>query len=389
MTEVSIVPCPEYGVARCRAALLEVLAPFGGLDWVRPGMKVAIKANLVSFLKPEAAATTHPDLLCALTELLKERGAEVIVGDSPGGLYTAVYVDRVYKATGMHQVEASGAVLNHNFEQKTAQCPEAKVAKTIQYTAYLDEADAIIDFSKLKTHGMMGMSNAAKNMFGVIPGTMKPEYHFRFPDPKDFARMIVDLDEHFKPVLSITDAIIGMEGNGPTNGTPRQIGAVLASPSPHKLDLACAKILGRRREDVPTLEAAFERGLIPETAEELDIAGNLEDFIVPDFKNLETLNSLLFRDFGGKALGGVIGGFVQSALCSVPRVRKGACVGCGHCRDICPAKAIRMEKKLPKINRKACIHWFCCQEFCPKGAMKVHRPIIAKILNQQPRSGTH
>lgn len=193
MTEVSIVPCPEYGVARCRAALLEVLSPLGGLDWVRPGMKIAVKANLASFLKPEAAATTHPDLLCALTELLLEQGAEVVVGDSPGGLYTAAYVDRVYKATGMHQVEASGAKLNRNFEQKTAQCPEAMVAKTIQYTAYLDAADAIIDFSKLKTHGMMGMSNAAKNMFGVIPGTIKPEYHFRFPDSKDFARMIVDL----------------------------------------------------------------------------------------------------------------------------------------------------------------------------------------------------
>ena len=96
------------------------------------------------------------------------------------------------------------------------------------------------------------------------------------------------------------------------------------------------------------------------------MAGNLEDFIVPDFKNLETLNSLLFRDFGGKALGGVIGGFVQSALCSVPRVRKGACVGCGHCRDICPAKAIRMEKKLPKINRKACIQCGLCPSICPE-----------------------
>ena len=382
MTDVAIAACPSYSPEACRDALLRALAPIGGLDWVLPGMKIAVKANLVSAMKPEEAATTHPALLAALTELLRERGASVVIGDSPGGLFNAPFLDRVYRATGMHQAEAAGAVLNHNFEQKTAQCPTAMAAKTIQYTAYLDEADAIINFSKLKSHGMMGMSNAAKNMFGVIPGTMKPEYHFRFPDPKDFARMIVDLDEHFKPVLSITDAVVGMEGNGPTNGTPRQIGAVLASRSPHKLDLACCRILGLRREDVPTLEAALERGLIPETAEELEISGDLAAFLVPDFQNVETLNSLLFRDIGRGTLGRIFGNIAQRALCSVPKVKKDECVGCGKCRDICPAKAIQIVDKLPKINRKACIHCFCCQEFCPKGAMKVHRPAIAKLLNK-------
>ena len=59
--------------------------------------------------------------------------------------------------------------------------------------AFANGADAIIDFCKLKTHGMMGMSAAAKNMFGIIPGTFKPEYHFRYPDHKDFAKMLVDL----------------------------------------------------------------------------------------------------------------------------------------------------------------------------------------------------
>lgn len=382
MTDVSIISCPSYEENLCRQALLQVLAPLGGLDWVKPGMKIAIKANLVSFLKPEAAATTHPTLLCALTGLLKERGASVVIGDSPGGLYNPVYVERVYKATGMHLAEAAGAALNRNFEQRAAQCPDAKVAKNIQYTAYLDEADAIINFCKLKAHGMMGMSNAAKNLFGVIPGTMKPEYHFRYPDPKDFARMIVDLNEHFRPVLSITDGIIGMEGNGPTNGTPRRIGMIAASRSPHKLDLLCAGLLGLRREDVPTLEAALERGLIPETAEELEVAGDPEAFYMPDFENVKTLNSLLFRDMGGNRLGKLFGGFAQKALGSKPKVTKGECIGCGKCRDLCPAKAITIQKKLPKIDRKVCIHCFCCQEFCPKGAMKVHRPAVAELLNK-------
>ncbi len=81
-------------------------------------------------------------------------------------------------------MEAAGAELNRNFAQAQATYPQALAARTFQYTQYLAEADAIIDFCKLKSHGMMGMSAAAKNLFGAIPGTLKPEYHFRFPDPR-------------------------------------------------------------------------------------------------------------------------------------------------------------------------------------------------------------
>lgn len=380
--DVVIVPCEEYTIAACTDALTQVLAPIGGLDWVTPGMKVAIKANLVSHMKPEKAATTHPAMLCSLVQLLRQRGAEVIIGDSPGGLYNSAYVGSVYRATGLHETEKYGARLNENYGQAVAENPNGMVCKRFQYTAYLDEADAIIDFCKLKSHGMMGMSNAAKNMFGVIPGTMKPEYHFQFPNARDFARMIVDLDEYFKPVLSISDAVIGMEGNGPTAGTPRKIGAVLASRSPHKLDLVCAKIIGLEPDQVPTLEAALERGLIPKSVEALSIAGQLADFIVPDFQLVENRNSLEFRNLLPGVLGTWTSGAVKRLLSSVPKVNKQECVSCEKCHQICPAKAITMQNHLPHIDRTRCIRCFCCQEFCPKGAMKVHRPVIARLLNK-------
>ena len=82
MTDVAIVSCPSYQKEDVRAALNAVLEPFGGLDWVMPNMRIAIKANLVSMMKPEAAATTHPGLLCELVQMLTERGAKVIIGDS-------------------------------------------------------------------------------------------------------------------------------------------------------------------------------------------------------------------------------------------------------------------------------------------------------------------
>ena len=85
--EVVIVPCANYSEEEAGPALERVLGPLGGLDWVRSGMRIAIKVNLVTFAKPEKAATTHPGLLCALVKMLAARGADVVVGDSPGGLY--------------------------------------------------------------------------------------------------------------------------------------------------------------------------------------------------------------------------------------------------------------------------------------------------------------
>ena len=380
--DVAIVPCHSYDRETCLSALRAVLDPLGGLAWVRPGMKIAVKANLVSMLKPEKHATTHPALLCALTELLRGRGAEVVIGDSPGGLYTSAYVNAVYRGTGVTEAERYGARLNQDFSQAKGELPGAAVMKTFQYTAWLDSCDAVIDFCKLKSHGMMAMSAAAKNMFGTIPGTMKPEYHFRFPDPRDFANMIVDLAEYWKPRLSIVDAVVGMEGNGPTAGTPRPIGCLLAGGSPHMVDLACAYVLGIERSEIPTLEAALERGLIPDSVQGLEIAGDLGTFALPDFRKIETKNRILFQDDFHNPLGRRLSPFLMRHIASRPQVSRTECIGGRKCAETCPAGAITMRRGRPVIRRGLCIRCFCCQEFCPRGAMKVARPPLARLLNR-------
>ena len=106
--------------------------------------------------------------------------------------------------------------------------------------------------------------------------------------------MLIDLSTYFKPRICICDAVVGMEGNGPTQGSPRAIGAVLAAESASKLDLLAAKLIGLTADDVPTLQAARMRGLIPQTAEELIIAGEPAAFIVPDFKTMPAQSSVFF-----------------------------------------------------------------------------------------------
>ena len=382
MTDVSIVGCESYTRENCDRAIDEVLAPLGGLDWVKPGMRIVIKANLVSAMKPEKAVTTHPELLASLTRKLVGRGASVVVGDSPGNLFNAAVLNHVYSVTGMHLVEEAGGQLNHDFTQKTANFPEAHVAKTFAYTAYLDNADAIISFCKLKSHGMMSLSASTKNFFGSVPGTTKPEYHFRFPDPIDFGGMIVDLNAYFKPRIFLCDAVEAMEGNGPTAGTPVHMGCLLAATDCSRLDLICCRLIGLDPMAVPTLRAAANFGIIGENADDVEVAGDVDAFVKPDFQRIERGKGMQFENVLPGKFGLALSSVAKAALRSKPKLDKKHCVGCGLCSRICPAKAITIVDKKAQIDRKKCIRCFCCQEFCPQGAMKVHRPLVARILNR-------
>ncbi|MCR5403367.1 MAG: DUF362 domain-containing protein [Butyrivibrio sp.] len=421
--KVSLVKCDSYKYEEVRKALDESLSLIDGLGFVKPGMKVGIKTNLISGMNPDRAVTTHPVLLRRLCELLMEKGAEVVIGDSPGGLYTASFVQGVYRASGLSEMvrelseevtwtgsgEGSskgkkGSVkLNDNFKVSDGKFPEAVSLKSFVYTQWLDEVDAIINFSKLKTHAMMGMSCAVKNMFGCIPGTTKPDYHMRFPEEKAFANVMVDLNEFFKPVLYVVDAIDGMEGNGPTAGEKRHIGAILASTKPYALDMVCADMIGMGLADVQTLVAANERGLGPERVSEVDVVGNLELSAgrIPDFKRATIHQSITFE--GGGLFNTIKSRAVKIAYSTRPQVKPNECIGCKKCFETCPAKAITMSPRgngkktsgknknkrhaalIPSIDRSKCIKCFCCQEFCPVGAMKVHYNPLGRLLNKLQR----
>ena len=382
--DVALAACDCYDDREVEGALRTALDQIDGLSFVQPGMRIAIKVNLVTAIKPEAAATVHPSVVCALVRILRERGAEVVIGDGPGGIYASPYLRVVYDVCGMRQAEVFGAKLNDDFSVAEIDYPEAVMAKHFPYTAYLGKADAIIDLCKLKTHGMMGMTCAIKNFFGSIPGTMKPEFHYKHPRAEDFANVLVDLYEYSKPRLCICDAVIGMEGNGPTQGTPRKIGCLITSRNGHMLDAIAARLIGLEPQEIPTIKAAMDRGLLPSDLSKLSVSGDPSQFQVPDFKTVPAQSSVFFHVLG-EGLPGKIADYVASRMLTpFPKLDPSSCIGCGKCAQICPAKAISMKDGKPNINRRICIHCFCCQEFCPKGAMKVAHTRFMRLLGRKP-----
>ena len=375
--DVAISKCYDYTYENVLKSFDEVLGLVGNLDNIDNGSKVAIKTNLVAAMSPEAAGTTHPNLLKELCKRLLAKNCEVVVGDSPAGPYNSLNINKIYKTTGLKELEEIGVKLNDDFSTETVRFPGGKVCHEFPFTSYLNKADYIIDFCKLKSHGMMGMSCAVKNFFGVIPGTIKPEFHFRFPNYNDFANMLIDLNEYCKPSLCIVDGIMAMEGNGPTAGVPKHVGLLLASKNQYQLDLICARIIGLEPAHVPTIEESIKRGLTPENYKDITTNINVDSIIVHDFDTRKVHKSLWFDDNSK-----FVGRMAKRLFRSKPKVKKTMCIGCQKCMQVCPAKAISMKKNLPVINRKKCIKCFCCQEFCPQGAMKVKRTLIARLITK-------
>ncbi len=373
MDQVSIMKCNSYEPEQVYDALSRNLELLGeGSQFIKPGMRVLLKCNLLMRKKPEEAATTHPEIVAAVAKWVKEAGGTPIIGDSPGGLYTERALRGVYRACGMEAVATRDDIeLNYNVEEVEVSHHEGKTIKSLTITKAVEEADAIINIAKLKTHGMTLYTGAVKNLFGVIPGTTKAEYHLRMKKLEDFSDMLVDISTYVKPALSIMDAVIGMEGQGPSAGEPREIGAILASASPYALDVVSATLVGIPLDRICTIRRAKERGLCS-GLNNLELLGDsLEDLKIHDFKiPYHKQVGFIEQYFGGDS---PIAQFINNKFGPKPVFHYEGCIGCRDCERNCPPKAIIMVEGKPVVDMKECIRCYCCQELCPQETIDIKR----------------
>lgn len=382
MNTVNIVKCGDYEFENVKKAVYEAL---DGIEAIRlkitDGARVLVKTNLLMRKSPEDAVTTHPAVVEAIVRYLQELDCKVIIGDSPGGPFTEWNLKSVYKAAGMYEIaERTGCELNFDTGVLEITNPEAKRLKSMQIIKIAREVDFVVSAAKLKTHGMMTYTGAVKNLFGVIPGLVKADYHLRLNSVDNFADHLVDICEAVKPVFSIIDGIDGMEGDGPSAGVKRHVGIILASDSPYALDTTASSIIGMEPMIVPTIRAAAARNLFSGNLKDIKHKGvKLEDIKITPFKLPTSINV--------NFVGGRVPKIFEKALLNTLRPKPvfdyNLCVSCGDCKRSCPPGVIDMSSGKPVPDLSKCIRCFCCHELCPKKAVDIKKHwVYDKLLKK-------
>lgn len=382
---VAVNKCNEYDYERIKNILENHFSKILDDSTFFENKKVVIKPNLLLKASPEKSITTHPVVMEAVIDVIKTyKPSSITIAESPGGPYNSTALNVIYKSTGMTAVaEKCGVNLNTDTSAEQISNHDGKVCKVFNIISPIANADVIVNVCKLKTHSLTTMSAATKNLFGTIPGIEKFEMHTRYKELPIFEKMLVDLccmHLNRKPVLSIVDAIYGMEGNGPSGGDKRNYGLLLTSLNPFNIDVGCSYILGIDGE-VGYVNEAIDRGLCASKSDELVLINEdirsliLSDVKLPDTKSLPIL----------KKLPTILGGRVNKFFEPRPAIIKNKCVGCGECMRSCPAKTIELvsgknNKRIAKINDNKCIKCYCCQELCPINAVRIIKNPIFKII---------
>jgi len=371
---VSIYGCSSYEENKVQKAVDRLLMDLGGIEkFIKPGDNVVIKPNFIARRFPTDAATTNPALLLAITRAVMAVGGHVTIAESPGGPYSGAILKRLYETCGASYVaEMTGCDLNYDTSYENI-VYHGKVRREFSIISPIIKADKVISVAKLKTHTMTCYTGAVKNLFGTIPGLYKTQYHFERAEKSSFCSMLVDLCQYVNPCLSFIDAVVAMEGDGPTSGTPREIGAILASQSPYELDLAAIHMVGISEEEALTVKESLEQGLTP-PYDELTITGDsIDSFAISNFKRARGGDISFLKRIN---LPDSLTQKINRAATARPVFDKKICVGCGECARCCPPKAIELIDHFPQVNFDKCIHCFCCQELCPQKAVTAKRNFI-------------
>jgi uncharacterized protein (DUF362 family) len=206
------------------------------------GRRVVLKPNLVEF-EPESTINTHPMMVHAALEAFREMGATVAIAEGPGHRpgtldladaagYFRLIPDFENLFTDLNQDDVSRVALRH---------PVSRLDSLYLPHTVLS-SDLLVSMPKMKTHHWVGATLSMKNLFGIVPGGV---YGF----PKNvlhwagISESIADLHSLFPRHFAIVDGIVGMDGNGPIQGKPKPVGAIVSGHDAVAVDATCCRIM--------------------------------------------------------------------------------------------------------------------------------------------------
>ncbi|MDR1952416.1 MAG: DUF362 domain-containing protein [Elusimicrobiota bacterium] len=377
MSKISVVKCNDY--SKAQDAVERAVELIGGISsFIKPGEKILIKPNLLAPRDPKEAVTTHPEIVRAVIKLVKKAKAIPIVGDSPGGSIRDI--KNLWRITGMINVcDDEGAELIQ-FEAAGAQSIDIgdKNIRKVTFSKAVLDCDGIINIPKLKTHSLMSYTGGIKNFYGCIPGLLKVEYHKYTSKIRDFSTLLANIYKFLEPKIrfSLIDAVIAMDGTGPSGGNIKELDFIAASHDTAALD---AYILNALNYNISKYYLFKKLKISKHDVSKFEIAGdNINDLIFSGFEFPRTR----ILDKLPKSL--VI--FLGKFLWIQPEINESVCRKCLVCGKSCPVKAIYINKfNFPSVDRSKCISCFCCHEMCPYKAIDFKKSLLAKLFIKDDR----
>jgi uncharacterized protein (DUF362 family)/NAD-dependent dihydropyrimidine dehydrogenase PreA subunit len=373
---VAIRRCDDY--ADCASAVDACMAASGLAEAVRGMRRVLLKPNLMRGTPPEACNGTHPVLLAMLVRWFRDRGIQVVVGDSSG---LVGFTDQVLDVSGVRDAceQAGAQVVNLDAGPFRALAPIGTPPLRFLVPELLFEVDGYLHVPKFKTHTFLGLTLAMKNVIGVLPGATKPALHERRPDRDAFANAVLDLHgaldrEGARCLGALVDGIWALGGRGPGIGPrPVGLGLVAAGADLAAVDMACALAAGFAPGSLPLTRAALARGLGPASPRNLVVDGPDPRSWNPrlptpsrDFMERTRVTTRIYYWFRGRLVR--------------PVVDSGRCRQHEQCVEVCPVDAIRMVDGVPRIGPQ-CIRCMACISRCPEGAIRLgSRPLLRTML---------
>jgi uncharacterized protein (DUF362 family) len=217
---------------------------------------VLLKPNLVG-LDPLGVMNTHPCVIAAAREsFLRLGAAQVLIGDGPAmDRDTEAIIESVRLREFAGPLARTFVDLNVDDVKRVALSTRASRLKELFLPKTVLGVDFLVSMPKLKTHHWAGVTLSLKNMFGIVPGSCygwpKNVLHWAGIDSS-----ILDINAAARPDFAIVDGILGMEGNGPIQGTPKPCGVLVLGDDPVAVDATCCRVMGLRPEKVKYLDAA-------------------------------------------------------------------------------------------------------------------------------------
>ncbi|UCD27110.1 MAG: DUF362 domain-containing protein, partial [Candidatus Bathyarchaeota archaeon] len=214
--------------------------------------RVLIKVNFIATKTWDTGATTDPIVVEAIILKLKNIPVEVLVVESDATVTNAI---KAFKVTGMAEMCERNNVewvnLRHLKEKVEIPIQGGQVLKKITVPRLVKES-AVISAAKLKTHTATKVTLGMKNMFGLLPDKFKGKFHFR-----GISKVIVDINTVLKPTLTVIDGFTGMEGRGPTGGTPVKMDTIIAGADPVATDATACRVMSFDPHTVSHIRRAY------------------------------------------------------------------------------------------------------------------------------------